>query len=368
MNKHYFHRVKKGHCSLHPVFFGRTSLQELLEEVSFDNQGYSSILALIDSGVPAEKVTAFLGNEFPASNRYVVEGGESVKSLASVTKIWDYLTKAGADRHSLLVNIGGGAVCDAGGFAASVFKRGIHFMHVPTTLLSMADASVGGKTGINWGSTKNMIGTFALPAVVSIQPHFLESLDRRQLLSGYAEMIKHGLIADDRHYEEVTKAFSVGEIPSERLLENTVNIKAKITGRDPKENGERKLLNFGHTLGHGLESLLSAEEGEGVFHGEAIAAGMIGEAYLSIGYGFSQEELEKLIITLKPLLRHVYFSEDQIPKILQSIRQDKKNEGNRIGVTLLKGIGEGLWTEKLSLQKVEEGLRFIVKVLSGQMK
>ncbi|MCG9912273.1 MAG: 3-dehydroquinate synthase [Flavobacteriales bacterium] len=368
MNKRYFHRVKKGSYSLHPVFFGSTTLQELIEEISFDNQGYSSIFALIDSGVPAEKVTAFLGNEFPASNRYVVEGGESVKSLASIAEIWDFLMVVGADRHSLLVNIGGGAVCDAGGFAASVFKRGIHFMHVPTTLLSMADASVGGKTAINWSSTKNMIGTFALPAVVSIQSHFLESLDRRQLLSGYAEMIKHGLIADDSHYEEVLKSYVNGEIPSECLLENTVNIKAKITERDPKENGERKLLNFGHTLGHGLESLLGAKEDKGVLHGEAIAAGMIGEAYLSMEYGFSQEELEKLITTLKPLVSHAYFSEDQIPSILESIKQDKKNEGNRIGMTLLKGVGEGLWTEKLSIQKVEEGLRFIVKVLSNQTK
>ena len=203
------------------------------------------------------------------------------KTLASLTHVWTALQQGGATRHSLLLNLGGGMVTDLGGFAASTFKRGMAYINVPTTLLSQVDASVGGKTGINFGGLKNEIGVFNCAATVILSTDFLRSLDMKNLLSGYAEMLKHGLISDEESWMQLLRfdveAPDFGRLGS--LVAKSVAIKEGIVEQDPTEQGLRKALNLGHTAGHALESL-ALEGGHPVLHGYAVAWGQIGRAHV----------------------------------------------------------------------------------------
>lgn len=340
----------------HPIYYGVRFLSAIQQELKLQTK---ACFVLLDDGIPEWERKAFLG-EFPAEQCLLLPGGESVKKLSNIERIWTFLLQQKADRNSVLINLGGGALCDAGGFAASTFKRGISFVHVPSTLLSMVDASVGGKTGINFGGTKNMVGSFAMPLAVFIQPALLHTLPERQLLSGYAEMIKHGLVADVQHLENVLPFFAEKRIPSEQLIRESIAIKSGIVDTDPLEKGERKLLNFGHSVGHAIESLLN-ENGETVLHGEAIAAGMLAEMYLSVQEEkYPAEEMTRFAHVLRPLTRHIHLSETDIPKLLGYMANDKKNEGAQLGVTLLQSNGNGVWGKTVSTERIKESLLYIV--------
>ena len=270
----------------------------------------------------------------------VLEAGEEHKTLASVSRLWEMLSRQGARRTSTLLCVGGGVLTDLGGFAAATFKRGMRCINIPTTLLAQVDASIGGKTGFNFLGLKNEIGTFANPDGVIIDPTFLTTLPRPHLLSGLAEMIKHGLLSTPTHLESVLQCLS--RFPSDEhllpLIRESVRVKADIVHRDPGEQGERRALNLGHTVGHAIESL-SLREGTPLLHGEAVALGLIAELYLSaLLAGFPNTTYEHLS---RAIHRH-YPSFPAAPRadeLLRLMLHDKKNDRPGINITLLADIG-----------------------------
>jgi 3-dehydroquinate synthase len=243
----------------------------------------------------------------------------------------------GAERNSLLINLGGGVITDMGGFAASTFKRGIDFVQVPTTLLSQVDASVGGKTGIDMDHVKNIIGTFTQPKAVFIDILFLKTLDHNQLVSGYAEMIKHGLIADKEYFDQLKVSDPVNiDLPA---VYRSVEIKNEVVTEDPYEKGRRKTLNFGHTIGHAVETCSLTKKTHPLLHGEAIAVGMICEAYLSHKLnGLSADELQEISDVITSIFPSSVISGTNA-ELLAVMQNDKKNEQQRIGFALLNKIG-----------------------------
>ncbi len=288
-----------------------------------------------------------------------VDPGEENKNIDFCVGIWKMMLDFGADRQSLMINLGGGVVTDMGGFAASTFKRGIDFVQVPTTLLSQVDASVGGKTGIDMDNVKNIIGTFAQPKAVFITAKFLETLDKRQLVSGFAEVIKHGLIADKAFYEEV-KGMNARALSLE-YIKHSVAIKNKVVIQDPLEKGLRKILNFGHTVGHAIEGYSLANDSKPLLHGEAIAVGMICEAYLAHRInGLDNDALEDIIHTFRTHFPDYHYGQEIYEQLLMLMKNDKKNAGDRIGFALISNIGacdidvfveEGLIKESLDFYR-----------------
>ena len=210
-----------------------------------------------------------------------IESGEKNKHIQTCTQLWKTLIDLGADRHSLLINLGGGVICDIGGFVASTFKRGIDFIHIPTTLLAQADASVGGKTGVDFANLKNQVGVFSNPKAVFVFPQFLDTLDERQLRSGFAEIIKHALIRDKTLWHTIQSVDVNDRSGLTDVISQSLQIKNDIVTDDPFEKGLRKILNFGHTIGHAVESVSLRQHKKQLLHGEAVAIGMICEAYLS---------------------------------------------------------------------------------------
>lgn len=270
----------------------------------------------------------------------VLAPGEENKTISSVTAVWEFLSNKGADRKSLLINVGGGMLTDLAGFAASTFKRGIDFVNVPTTLLSQVDASVGGKTGINFNGLKNEIGTFREPAAVFIHSPFLKTLDRKNFLSGFAEMIKHGLIHDPGHLNEL-RSFDLESIDYRKLqdiIRHSADVKSYFVSNDPYEKNIRKALNFGHTFGHAVESLCM-ERKQPVLHGYAVAWGMVAELYLSTALsGFPGQETLRIGRWIKELYGTFTSDPDDFDRICELMKHDKKNEGD-INFTLLSEVG-----------------------------
>ena len=268
-----------------------------------------------------------------------INAGEESKDIDFCIGIWKMLIDFGADRKSLLINLGGGVISDMGGFAASTFKRGIDFVHVPTTLLSQVDASVGGKTGIDIDSIKNIIGTFTQPKAVFISYDFLKSLPARQILSGTAEMLKHGLITDAAFWQALKN--SDLSIPSLELIYWSIEIKNKIVIEDPTEQGIRKALNFGHTVGHAVETNSLLNDKDPLTHGEAIAIGMICEAYLSHKKtGLGLDELDEIVRVISGLYPKYPLEETNYDTLCAIMLKDKKNQNGKINCTLLTRIGQ----------------------------
>ncbi|MCL1822183.1 MAG: 3-dehydroquinate synthase [Prolixibacteraceae bacterium] len=267
--------------------------------------------------------------------------GEESKNIDNVLKIWNFLEIGGAKRDSLLINIGGGMITDLGGFAASTFKRGIDVVNIPTTLLAQVDASAGGKTGVNFNGLKNEIGTFYMPDCVFINTEFLKTLDHADFLSGYAEMLKHGLIFSAVHFGKLRK-YNVAE-PNYNLLQpiikQSINIKKYFVDNDPQEKNIRKALNFGHTIGHALESL-AMEQQKPVLHGFAVAWGMIAEMWLSIGKcGFPEQKAKEIRQWIIEIYGKPDFKSSDYERIFQLTHHDKKNETDQINFTLISNIG-----------------------------
>ncbi len=294
--------------------------------------------------------------------RVVLPPGEVNKKLTSVETVWAFLSRAGATRKSLLINVGGGMLTDIGGFAASTFKRGIGFLNIPTTLLAQVDASVGGKTGFNFNGLKNEIGSFAAPAAVLIWTPFLTTLGRQDLLSGYAEMVKHGLIFSPRHLEEL-RAFDTGAMKGEDLhdlVRDSVAVKEHFVTADPQESHIRKALNFGHTIGHALESL-ALDSGKEIPHGYAVAWGMIAELFLSsVCSGFAGEDRTETGLWLKKLYGQPPFSHSDFDRIYDRMLHDKKNETGRINFTLLSAPGQTLINQECSKQEILRALNYLL--------
>ena len=270
-------------------------------------------------------------------------GAEDVhKNIGTLIQVWQALSERGATRHSLLINLGGGMVTDLGGFAAATFKRGITYMNIPTTLLAMVDASVGGKTGINFNGLKNEIGVFSPAVCVLIETEFLRTLDAHNFFSGYAEMLKHGLISTPEHLDELL-TFDTERPDYEHLKQlvgKSVQVKEDIVKQDPKEQGIRKALNLGHTVGHAFESLALAEN-HPVLHGYAVAWGLVCELYLShIQTGFPKERLHQVNQFVREHYGCFNFDCQRYERLYELMKHDKKNTAGIINFTLLKGVGD----------------------------
>lgn len=285
------------------------------------------------------------------------------KTLDSLAHVWEALGEGGATRHSLLINLGGGMVTDLGGFAASTFKRGINYINIPTTLLSMVDASVGGKTGINFRGLKNEIGVFNNAATVILDTQFLKTLDAENILSGYAEMLKHGLIDSEAHWAELVN-FSLGNIESietlgnlSKILEKSVAVKQRIVTEDPTEQGIRKALNLGHTAGHAFESF--ALKHQPILHGYAVAYGLVCELYLScIKTGFPTDKMHQTVNFIHEHYGKMAITCDDYPQLMELMTHDKKNVAGIINFTLLGGIGDIRINQTATKDEIYEALDF----------
>ena len=298
---------------------------------------------------------------FATAKMITIGDTDENKTLDSLTHVWKALQEGGATRHSLLVNLGGGMVTDLGGFAASTFKRGLAYINIPTTLLSQVDASVGGKTGINFGGLKNEIGVFNCAASVILSTDFLHSLDMENLLSGYAEMLKHGLISDEKRWAELL-CFGLEEPDYEQLgalVAESVAIKQRIVEADPTEKGLRKALNLGHTAGHALESL-ALEQERPVLHGYAVAWGLICELYLStVKCDFPKDVLRQTVQFIRQNYGDPNIDCKQYERLYEFMTHDKKNEGGVINFTLLGGIGDIRINQQATKDDIFEMLDFL---------
>ncbi len=286
-----------------------------------------------------------------------IKADDTNKTLESVCHVWSELQRMGATRHSCMINLGGGMVTDLGGFAASTFKRGIDFINIPTTLLAMVDASVGGKTGINFGGLKNEIGVFNDSKFVILDTHFLKTLDRENILSGYAEMLKHGLISNEKMWAELI-GFMDDISTLNQLLADSVKVKERIVEEDPKEHGIRKALNLGHTVGHAFESF-AMKKRKPILHGYAVAYGMIAELYLSaVKCGFPQDKLRQTVNFIREQYGQMLITCDDYPELLELMTHDKKNTSGQINFTLLGNIGDIRINQTATEEDIKEALDF----------
>ena len=289
----------------------------------------------------------------------VIGATDRRKNLDTLVHVWESLQQGKATRHSLLINLGGGMVTDLGGFAASTYKRGINFINVPTTLLAMVDASVGGKTGINFGGFKNEIGVFNDAEFVLLDTNWLRTLDEENIRSGYAEMLKHGLIADETMWAELIN-FNIAQPNLHQLafmLDKSVRIKERIVTEDPHEKGIRKALNLGHTFGHAFESW--AMKRQPVLHGYAVAFGLIAELYLATTQtDFPTERMHQTVNFIRSYYGSLPITCNDYPELIELMHHDKKNRGNEINVTLLGGIGDIRIDQTITEEDIKEALDF----------
>lgn len=304
---------------------------------------YSKAFIVVDSKTSEFCMPDFLANlatEVPVEI-IEFESGEQFKNIETCFEIWSALTELGADRKSIIINLGGGVVADLGGFVASTFKRGIEYINVPTTLLAMVDASIGGKNGVDLGNLKNQIGTITTPKAVLIDSRFLATLPQNEMRSGLAEMLKHGLIQDKSYWDKFKNLNNLSTDDLDDLINESVTIKNNIVTQDPTENGIRKALNFGHTLGHAIESyFLENEDKTTLLHGEAIAAGMILESYISMEKELvSKDEYQEIKSVIRDIFGVIEFTKNDIEQILTLLVHDKKNEFGKVQFALLNGIG-----------------------------
>lgn len=331
------------------------TLSEILKSKS-----YSKVAVLLDENT-LKHCYPLVKGQLPDHSPIEIKSGEHHKNLDTCTHIWQVLTDKHFDRKSLLINLGGGVIGDMGGFCASTFKRGIDFINIPTTLLSQVDASVGGKLGIDFNGFKNHIGLFNEPENIIIDLNFLGTLPERELRSGFAEVIKHHLIADVEGWSTLRKN-SFNSMNWKEIVPHSVRIKQRIVEEDPHEDDLRKALNFGHTIGHAVESyLLNANKS--VLHGEAIALGMICEAYLCYKKQLlNQSELLEIKNYILGVFPKISLNDTERQEINGYLIQDKKNKGNTILAALLKGIGQAIWDQPIGREEVLDALLYYNKL------
>lgn len=324
----------------------------------------SKILILVDENTHEFCLPILLANlatEIPFEI-IEIDAGEEMKTIETATQLWEIFSDFEADRKSLLINLGGGVITDLGGFVASTYKRGIKFINVPTSLLGMCDAAIGGKTGIDHQFLKNIIGTFAEAEITFVYPDFLKTLPFEELRSGFAEMLKHGLIADENHWKDLT---SLPEITPENIspfIATSMKLKENVVTKDFKEQHIRKTLNFGHTVGHAVESLF-LENATPILHGEAVALGMICETYLSyllqlISYETTDEIIQQLS-RFFPLIRIDALDSEHLLRLMQN---DKKNGEGHLKFALLNAIGNSVFDIEVSANQVKDALHFYQKL------
>jgi 3-dehydroquinate synthase len=340
------------------VHFNENAFKSLNAHLA--KKAYSIVFILVDENTHELCLPQFMA-EISGEHQFEIieiESGEINKNIETCVGVWEALSELGADRKSILINLGGGVLTDLGGFVASTFKRGIDFINVPTTLLSMVDASVGGKTGVDLGSLKNQIGVINQPVMVLVVPDFLDTLDTRQIRSGFAEMLKHGLIQDRLYWEALKQAESLEDMKKHILT--SIQIKNNVVLQDPTEQNIRKILNYGHTLGHAIESyFLENDSKETLLHGEAIAIGMILEGYLSNKLtNLPLVTLEDIKTTFLSRYEKVEFLAEDFDNILQLMKYDKKNSHGKVNFVLLKEIGNPVFDIEIPVELFAEAFAY----------
>ncbi|MGB1206620.1 MAG: 3-dehydroquinate synthase [Chitinophagales bacterium] len=323
---------------------------------------FSSYFILVDENTEKNCLPYLLEILEKKSNKHIIhiKSGEIHKNIDTCSFIWQKMLEQNADRNALFINLGGGVIGDMGGFSAAAYKRGIAFIQIPTTLLSQVDASIGGKLGIDFMNIKNVVGFFQNPQAVFIYPPFLKTLPQRQVLNGFAEIIKHALIADAEYWEQLK---NIGKINIhtvwEKIILQSLHIKKRIVEIDPYEKGLRKVLNFGHTIGHAVESYSLEHDENPLLHGEAIIIGMIAELYLSQkNLHFPDQKLKEIITFLQSLYPKYHLPLQKVDEILAYLKNDKKNIGNQINFTLLTDIGKSEYNQKANKTAIVEALHF----------
>lgn len=342
------------------IYFSQNSYHFLNEQIEKAN--YSNIFILVDCNTNEYCLPYFLPNleTTKAIEIIEIESGEEYKNIETCVEIWKTLTELAGDRKSLIINLGGGVISDIGGFVASTFKRGIDFINIPTSLLAMVDASVGGKNGVDLGNLKNQIGVINVPKMVIIDTEFLSYLPQNEMRSGLAEMLKHGLIYDKNYWEKFIDLSKIDLADLDQLIHRSVEIKNEIVSQDFTENGIRKSLNFGHTLGHAIESFfLENPNKKNLLHGEAIAIGMIMESYISFEKGLiSIIELDLIKSTLLHYFDKVKFEENDIQPILDLLIHDKKNEYGKVQFCLLNSIGKTIYNQEVDNELINKSFHY----------
>jgi len=340
----------------HSIYFesGLSPLKDIITK-----NKYSKVFVFADTNTSALCIPIFRSFLDDLEDFDIIETdpGEENKNIDFCIGIWKTLLDFGADRKCLMINLGGGVITDMGGFVASTYKRGIDFINIPTTLLSQVDASVGGKTGIDIDSVKNMVGTFSLPKAVFIEHTFLNTLSKRELLSGFAEMVKHGLITDAAYYHNL-KNSDYQNIEAQAIY-RSVQIKNEVVTADPLEKGLRKILNFGHTIGHAIETYALTHDKKPLTHGEAIAIGMVCEAFLSAKYcTLTADELSDISTYLCTIYPKYTIKEKSFNMLLSLMQSDKKNEDGQIMFSLLEKIGHCAFNCRVTNDDILNSLRY----------
>lgn len=324
-------------------------------------KNYSQYFILMDENTQ-QHCLPVLQQEAPdlaTAVRITVYAGEEHKSLQAVEYVWKRLTEEKADRHAVLINLGGGMVTDLGGFAASTYKRGIDFIHVPTTLLAQVDAAIGGKNGIDFMNYKNQIGVFRQPAAIFVHDGFLKTLPDQQSISGFAEVVKHALLAGGKLWKTIRSMESLSNVEWNDIISESMAVKLAVVEEDPKEKHVRKVLNFGHTIGHAIESLLISRKQES-YHGHCIAAGMLGELYLSEKCcGLHEEKRKEVSAVIEKHFPKIIFKEEDSDALMDLMKQDKKNAGSAIRFVLLHKIGQPVIDVEADELMIREALKSI---------
>ena len=348
------------------ILFGRNGYLKLANFIQENN--FKKILILMDDNTKLHCLDLFFSKIKKTDKKiadmissisynFSVESGESSKNLKTSNLIWEFLSENGFKRNDLIINLGGGMISDLGGFVASTYMRGIQFINIPTTLLGMVDASIGGKTGIDLNGIKNIIGTFQFAKLVLIDVEFLNSLSKKQIAAGYAEMIKHSLIDKNHDWKKISKINSLEDINHE-MIYRSINIKVGIIESDPMELNNRKYLNYGHTLGHAIESYLLGAEQE-ILHGEAIAIGLILETYISyLKKDFDLGLTNEIKNYINQYYEIIEFSEESILNIIDLLKYDKKNNNDRPMFVLLNNEGEMKINQAVDIKQIKEAFKF----------
>ena len=339
------------------IYFAEEGYKYLADYIK--EKKYSKIFVLSDTQTHECCVYTFL-QKFPFEVEIIeVEAGEEYKTLDTCLSLWQTLSDLEADRKSLLINVGGGVVTDMGGFVASTFKRGIDFINIPTSLLAMVDASIGGKTGVDLGTLKNQIGVIENPKLLLIDVNYLNTLPKEEFRSGLAEMFKHGLIQSPPYWEKMRHLSTLTTDDLEEIIYQSVVIKYQVVSEDPKEQGLRKILNFGHTLGHAIESYALSHREKRLLHGEAVAIGMILAAYISHKVlQFPWDKVEEIKTTLLEYFPQENFTSQEREAIQQLLKYDKKNAYGRIYFVLLEEIGKPKWDIEVPSSLIQEAFDY----------
>ncbi len=330
--------IELNNSTIYQVDRDFTVLNEYIKK-----QSPSSIFILVDDLTMENCYPYFISHLETVARLEVIEidNGEEFKNIETCTGVWNAMIELGSDRNSLMINLGGGVITDLGGFVASTIKRGIAFIHVPTSLLGMVDASIGGKNGVDIGSLKNQIGVINPPVMTVIDPGFLNTLSYQHLVNGSIEMFKHGLIADRAYWNDMNNATDYHSELFNALIYQSILIKSDIVRSDPFEKGARKALNYGHTIGHAIESYCMDEEAlTTLLHGEAIAAGLLLESFLSVQFaGLPKSDYKEIKTWYDALDLDITFDNSQIEDIIAYMQHDKKNVNGEIRFVLLEQIG-----------------------------